>query len=184
MDTATAGELLQRFVFERVLNQDPRVKSLILLGSILPNSSAKDPPNGTAHQAVLRIEKRHFSSEQAPNLLTAQLGSVTVRDRNDCYFWLDGWWASSAQASAPDLKLELIYPATALHIAKYAFQPRRLILETPQLYQTAVLPYVASLPAQRIQWVYNILEGRSEQDKLLANHLAEDGQGFVVLPDR
>ncbi|KAJ1981065.1 hypothetical protein H4R35_000869 [Dimargaris xerosporica] len=183
MDTVATGESLQRFVFERVLNQDPRAKSLILLGSISPEPPAKHHPKGTAHPAVLRIEKRPFTSEQAVDLVNAQLGSVAVRDRNDCYYWLDGWSAPSAHAAAPDLKMELIYPATALHIAKYAFQPRRLILETPQLYQTAVLPYIASLPMQRIQWVYNILEGRSEQDKILANHLTEDGQGFVVLPD-
>ena len=32
------------------------------------------------------------------------------------------------------------------------------VAETPEVYSNRVLPYIQSLPASRITWVYNILE--------------------------
>ena len=32
------------------------------------------------------------------------------------------------------------------------------VLETPELYERIVRPYIDSIPKSRIQWVYNILE--------------------------
>ncbi len=32
------------------------------------------------------------------------------------------------------------------------------VRETPEVYRSAVLPYIRSIPPDRLQWVYNILE--------------------------
>ena len=32
------------------------------------------------------------------------------------------------------------------------------VVETPEVYERIVRPYIDSIPASRIQWVYNILE--------------------------
>ena len=56
------------------------------------------------------------------------------------------------------VNLDIIYPATQKHISKHAAQAHRLVLEEPQLYARATLPFIQALPASRLGWVYNILE--------------------------
>ncbi|KAJ1912163.1 hypothetical protein IWQ60_009783 [Tieghemiomyces parasiticus] len=162
--------------------------------------------------AILKLSKTPFSADAyvsqpsdnerptAEASRSAALGHIIhakLVDRNDAYHWLDGWLGDRtgpagggsagvmAPQRSPDVRLELIWPATALHIAKYAFPPRRMISETPELYRSCVLPFIRSLPTSRLQWVYNILDGRSEQDRLLfrAPTTTADGPGFVILPD-
>lgn len=53
-----------------------------------------------------------------------------------------------------------------------------MVRETPELYNQVVKPYIAAFPPSRIQWVENILNGVSEQDKILFS----DSE-FVLLPD-
>lgn len=53
-----------------------------------------------------------------------------------------------------------------------------ILAETPQLYRTKVLPWIVSQPTSRIQWVFNILEGKTQETVL---HDDPDPlTGFVV----
>ena len=38
------------------------------------------------------------------------------------------------------------------------------VVETPEVYKLIVRPYIDSIPASRIQWVYNILEKKVSCD--------------------
>lgn len=39
-----------------------------------------------------------------------------------------------------------------------ALSPIVQVCETPDIYERVVLPYVQSIPSERLQWVYNVLE--------------------------
>lgn len=41
---------------------------------------------------------------------------------------------------------------TSSRVSKYSTQARRMIQETPELYQRVVKPYIDSFPPSRIQW--------------------------------
>jgi m7GpppX diphosphatase len=90
--------------------------------------------------------------------------------------------ASDPKAQPPDLKINLIYPCTEKHIKKYSQQQLRMILETPEVYQKYVRPYMERQRSDgRLDWMFNILEGRTEQEDVF---FRESGpEGFLILPD-
>lgn len=94
---------------------------------------------------------------------------------------------NSPASSPPDLKLNLIYPCTAAHVKKYSPQRVRMVTETPKTYITHVRPYMLrQREAGRLNWVFNIIEGRTEQeDVILRDHggTGNNGEGFLLLPD-
>lgn len=60
-----------------------------------------------------------------------------------------------------------------------------MVTETPEIYQQHVRPYMqAKREEGRLNWVFNILEGRTEQEDVV---LRDDGHGpedaFLMLPD-
>ncbi|KAF9188269.1 hypothetical protein BGZ50_001447 [Haplosporangium sp. Z 11] len=167
---------LSNFVFTRVLNEDPVLKTLTLLGTL---PSTIDP--NVVQPAVLLIEKTHFATQSTESDITRRISEALSTGSNDIYFW---WNAilSSGQAQDPDLKMTVIYPATEAHIAKYSRQERKMITETAEIYKREVLPWIESQPKSRIQWVYNILEGIKETENVLFRDNDPD-TGFIVLPD-
>lgn len=89
-----------------------------------------------------------------------------------------------------DLKLNLIYPCTAKHIAKYSVQGVRTVTETPEIYSQHIRPYMqAQREAGRLNWVFNIIDGKTEQeDVILRSHSNAEAvwaanEGFLLLPD-
>lgn len=85
-----------------------------------------------------------------------------------------------------DMKINLIYPCTEAHIKKYSRQGVRFVTETAELYRNAVRPYMQSKrEAGRLNWVYNIIEGRKEvEDVIYRTELGTAGdEGFLLLPD-
>lgn len=109
---------------------------------------------------------------------------------NDIYRWYLASSNGSSTTDGPselhrDLKLNLIWPCTAQHIKKYSDQQLRMVTETPEIYQQHVRPYMqAKREEGRLNWVFNILEGRTEQEDVIlrdAGHGPEDA--FLMLPD-
>ncbi|KAN0060078.1 hypothetical protein ACQY0O_008051 [Thecaphora frezii] len=212
----SSGHLLESFRLERILDQDPKQKSANLLGTLQPPSSSKP------HQAILILEKTHFSEASLarigggrqgnataavdddddqdnasaaeppakaikldPSARSSLLESVQDLGQNDIYTWLLAWLASHNSDGGPrdaDVKLTLICPATEMHVKKYSAQAKHMVFETPQMYAERVLPYIESIPASRIQWVYNILEHKKEADSILYED-PDPERGFIVLPD-
>lgn len=78
---------------------------------------------------------------------------------------------------ALDIKLAFIYPATPMHIKKYSKKQYLLVHETQQRYETIVRPYIEKNQLNA-QWVYNIIEGKSERERILL-----DTEQFLILPD-
>ncbi|PWN53429.1 HIT-like protein, partial [Violaceomyces palustris] len=123
--------------------------------------------------------------------------SLVPLDQNDIYTWLladlsrpslttppaiHGSQVGSGKGKDHEVKMTLIHPATPTHVQKYSEQSKSMYSETPEVYRSVVLPYIQSLPPSRINWVYNILEGRKEAESLL--YVDRDPiQGFVILPD-
>lgn len=85
-----------------------------------------------------------------------------------------------------DLKINLVYPCTEKHIKKYSKQGVRFVTETPAIYRDHVHPYMqAQREAGRLNWVFNIIEGRKEVDDVIyRTPYGEDPEeGFLLLPD-
>ncbi|KAF9575272.1 hypothetical protein EC968_003624 [Mortierella alpina] len=167
---------LSRFTFTRVLNEDPILKTLTILGA-LPSSPEADD----ALPAILLIEKTHFATQSAERDITHRISDLLTTGSNDIYFW---WNAllGPGHAQDPDLKMTVIFPATEAHIAKYSRQERKMITETAKVYKSVVLPWIESQPTSRIQWVYNILQGVKETENVLFRDDDPD-TGFIVSPD-
>ncbi|RMZ76928.1 hypothetical protein DV737_g4604, partial [Chaetothyriales sp. CBS 132003] len=185
---AEAEALIPQFQLERVLNQDQNGRRINLVGKIA------DKP------ALLTLERAALPCSPGP--LTALLscpGEVTNLGANDIY----RWYLSSARQpsssvatpsdsdqSSADLKINLIYPCTPKHIAKYSSQRVRYVNETAEVYHTHIRPYIVhQRTSGRLDWIFNILEGRTEQeDVILRSDWAAAGDrseraGFLLLPD-
>lgn len=115
---------------------------------------------------------------------------------NDIYNWYmaKNGGGSSAAASGQDfvadLKINLIYPCTESHVKKYSKQGVRFVTETSEIYKTSIRPYMqAKREAGRLNWVFNILDGKTEVEDVIyrtepwGQEGDEDREGFLLLPD-
>ncbi|KAI9916247.1 hypothetical protein PsorP6_016919 [Peronosclerospora sorghi] len=80
------------------------------------------------------------------------------------------------------LIVNLIYPATDLHVRKHTDQNFYMVVETKEAYRKITKPYIDSIPPDSIYWVYNILEHKSEMDRIIYEDI-HPRNGFVLLPD-
>ncbi|GHJ85941.1 hypothetical protein NliqN6_2343 [Naganishia liquefaciens] len=182
--TATAS-LLAQFTPTRVLSSSTSTPSVYLLGTI------------DGQDAIVHVLKTNFNVPQVPQgegdkepegidawgskvREMVSFDKVLELEDNDIYRWASAWWPTNRPH--PDVKLTLIYPATELHIRKYEAQQRVVVVETPEVYERVVRPYIESIPASRIQWVYNILNHEKEADKILYED-PDPQTGFLILPD-
>ena len=62
-----------------------------------------------------------------------------------------------------------------------------MVTETPEIYSSHIRPYMLrQREAGRLNWVFNIIEGRTEQeDVILRDHggTGDNDEGFLLLPD-
>lgn len=137
-------------------------------------------------QALLVVERAAFpSDEKSLEAFHALLSNIKNLGDNDIYRWYLASTGRSEQAP-PDLKLNLIYPCTEKHIKKYSPQKVRMVTETPEIYTKHVRPYMQKMRDEgRLNWVFNILEGRAEQEDVLLRDAGEEGkdEGFLLTPD-
>jgi m7GpppX diphosphatase len=139
-------------------------------------------------QALLTLEKAAFPDQTKTIVhLLERLAGTTNLGANDIYRWYMSNLTPSANptTSTSDLKLNLIYPCTPKHIAKYSRQRLRHVTETPQIYVTHVLPWARQQRLEgRLDWIFNILEGRTEQEDVVLRSGWDSGDdGFLLLPD-
>lgn len=172
-------DLLRRFQFQFLLNQDTGRKSVTLLGRI------------DASPAVLIAEKTAFNTtdfnlSKFPH--TSKLPALSLMERNDIYHWfLASQYSPTsrdelAQGGA-DVKITLIYPATDMHVRKYSQQNLRMVTETPEVWREFVRPYVdGKRVGGRLNWVWNILDYRAERERVIVED-GDEREGFVLLPD-
>ncbi|KAL8997454.1 MAG: hypothetical protein Q9188_006325, partial [Gyalolechia gomerana] len=176
MEESTISEtLVPLFKLNRLLNQDQGGRRITLLGSI------DNKP------ALLTAERAAFPSD--PKVLEAFhkcLSNVKNLGTNDIYHW---YLASVSQGAdnPPDLKLNLVHPCTENHIKKYSPQGVRIVTETPEIYRDRIRPYIAKQHEEgRLNWVFNILEGRKEQKDIIHRDPGQEGtkeEAFILVPD-
>ena len=136
--------------------------------------------------ALLVAERAAFPSDtKTLEAFHAALSDVQNLGDNDIYRW---YLASSGstEGAPPDLKLNLIYPCTEKHIRKYSPQEVRMVTETPAIYAKHVRPYMQKMRDEgRLNWVFNILDGRAEQEDVLLREAGPEGadEGFLLAPD-
>jgi m7GpppX diphosphatase len=160
---------LGAFKFERILNQDPVSHAISFLGT-LPNAEGAHGP------AIVRIEKTPLPESSAKEF--AQIvHDVEKIEHNDIYSWYFG-----RLTSIRDVKINIIFPATEVHIRKYSKQAIVLVQETPDVYERVVKPFIAAFPPARTKWVDDIISGDKEADKVL--HRDDTGSfGYMIMPD-
>ncbi|KAL1587901.1 hypothetical protein WHR41_03381 [Cladosporium halotolerans] len=173
----STNALLTRFKFQELLNQDQGGRRTVLQGTI------------GGEPALLLAERAAFSNDESYlSSFSRLITHVKNLGANDIYHW---YMANSLpdgtldQPTPPDLKVNLIYPCKDSHIRKYSFQQARVVLETPEVYAKYVRPYMQSYREEgKLNWVFNILEGRKEQENVLyRSKEADPKDDFLLLPD-
>ncbi|KAF2197167.1 scavenger mRNA decapping enzyme [Delitschia confertaspora ATCC 74209] len=174
-----AENLITRFKLDRLLNQDQAGRRISLLGTI------------DSQPAILIAERAAFSTTNShlENFSTF-LTNIKNLGANDIYSWFlasttttSSPSSSLSSSSPPDLKLNLIHPCTEQHVRKYSAQGVRTVTETPQIYQDHVRPFIEKKREKgSLNWVYNIIEGRTEQEDVVYRETGE-AEGFLLLPD-
>ena len=101
---------------------------------------------------------------------------------------VEGALQTTPAEARENLKINLIYPCTPQHIRKYARQGVRFVTETPSIYRDGVRPYMqAQRDAGRLNWVYNIIEGKKEVEDVIFrtpfDASTPNTEGFLMLPD-
>jgi m7GpppX diphosphatase len=131
--------------------------------------------------AVLLAERTAFSSDKdSLAQLAPTLQGLKNLGANDIYHW---FLATSGPEQPADLKINIIYPCTEKHIAKYLPQKYRVVTETAELYAKQVRPYMAAQrDAGRLNWVFNIIDGKAEQENVIYFE-RHPVNGFLVAPD-
>eukprot|EP00607_Mallomonas_marina_P009521 CAMPEP_0182417908 /NCGR_PEP_ID=MMETSP1167-20130531/2358_1 /TAXON_ID=2988 /ORGANISM="Mallomonas Sp, Strain CCMP3275" /LENGTH=352 /DNA_ID=CAMNT_0024591767 /DNA_START=20 /DNA_END=1078 /DNA_ORIENTATION=+ len=75
--------------------------------------------------------------------------------------------------------VEIIYPATDVDIKRHTRVQMHIINESYEMYETIVKPTI--LDTKNIEWVYNILDGKKETDRVLyADKDAESGFMLII----
>ncbi|KAJ5813363.1 uncharacterized protein N7503_000113 [Penicillium pulvis] len=176
----TPEALISKFQVTKLLKQDQNGRRITLLGTI------------DEQQGIMTAERAAFATEslEVIRAFHAALTRINNLGDNDIYRW---YLASSNGDTTVatntdfqhDLKLNLIWPCTEQHIKKYSDQQLRMVTETPEIYKSQVRPYMqAKREEGRLNWVFNILEGRTEQEDVImrdSGHGPEDA--FLMLPD-
>jgi len=177
MSNTSTSSLITRFKFISLHNQDQGGRRIILRGTI------------SGEPALLIAERGNFDTD--PTYLASFSRLVThVKSlgHNDVYRW---YLANSLsengidQPTPPDLKLDLFYPANDKHFRKYAFQQYRVVTETPGMYAKYVRPFIErSREGGRLDWIFNIIEGRAEQENVVyRSEEVDKNDDFLLLPD-
>ncbi|KAL9104050.1 MAG: hypothetical protein Q9163_000947 [Psora crenata] len=192
MEPEPPEALISRFKLQRVLNQGiaPRASKLGFPLISTPDQSGRRITllgEIDFKPTLLTAERAAFPSDQkALHAFHAAITNVQNLGNNDIYRW---YLASSAitEGAPQDLKLNLIYPCTEKHVKKYSPQDVRMVTETPEIYTKYVRPYMERMREEgRLNWVFNIIEGRAEQEDILLREGAGSGseeEGFLLMPD-
>eukprot|EP00744_Colponema_vietnamica_P006985 GILI01010088.1.p1 GENE.GILI01010088.1~~GILI01010088.1.p1 ORF type:complete len:333 (+),score=51.77 GILI01010088.1:56-1054(+) len=176
---AVSEAILENFVFERVINVSVKTKALFLLGRLptpIPEDAAA-PSQNPNDRAIIIAQKTQFRDEDIPVLCS---GRTQLRCwlQNDVY----SKYIAETDPSLHKLSLLIIHPATDRHLQKYSRQELYLFRETYDMYTRITLPMIKAIPAQRTEWVRNILEKKKEADRIIFED-PDPINGFVLLPD-
>ena len=162
---------LNNFRVERVLSCPASRKFAAVVGCF------QDDTDSDSKKAVVTLERKAFDPQRLPDLLSQSKLDLDFSNAEYSIFNL------VAADEHSGIKCDVIYPATAKHIAKYTEPDLRIIRETFQIYQEVVLPYIErDERGQRIEWVHNILDKKKEVERIIFED-TDPSNGFILLPD-
>ncbi|KIK75446.1 hypothetical protein PAXRUDRAFT_835657 [Paxillus rubicundulus Ve08.2h10] len=181
---------IKDFNFGRILDENPNFHSVIVLGTLPVPSSLQSSETSSSKEAsgpsesvavarlpaILRIERTAFPPSFTDGLSSGVVASTRLIEHTDIYSWMHGWL--ERKEDLPDVKINVIFPATEVHIRKYTKQELLMVTETPELYDGVVKPYIEAFPASRTQWVRDVVDGKSEAERILCRT-----SDFLILPD-
>ena len=197
MESSAAAEaLIPRFKLDKLLNQgqcSSSARSILPTDPFIDQGGRRITLLGSidSRPALLTFERAAFpTSPETIQFFHSTLTNVTNLGANDIYAWYLASTRSpesSEVSAAPDLKLNLIFPCKESHIKKYSPQTVRMVIETPAIYTQYVRPYMQLKREEgRLNWVFNIIEGRTEQEDVIlrdSKNPGHDDEGFLLLPD-
>ena len=157
-----------------VLNENVEEKILFLLAK-MPSSN-----EGEFDDAVVILEKKKFPRGTGEKILNAEIKLDAVQ-LNDVF----STYSTSLPSDYCQAKVTMICPATQKHIDKYRQCKKVAVSETSGDYLRITRPMLEENLEKKVfnlQWIYNILEGKSEVEKVLARVEGETA-GFVVVMD-
>uniref|UniRef100_A0AAR5PA77 m7GpppX diphosphatase n=1 Tax=Dendroctonus ponderosae TaxID=77166 RepID=A0AAR5PA77_DENPD len=160
---------LSGFQLDTVLLNNTSRKTVCLKGSFKSQEG----------DALVILEKTAFSAEN----LTPTSEYFTEKSYLEKVFHNDAY-GNYTCFPVPELnsvKTTIIHPATEKHIIKYSSQNSYMLDETPDIYNNIVVPHITSDKFD-LQWVYNIIDHKSESDRILVED-TDPINGFVVVPD-
>ncbi|GMH35601.1 hypothetical protein BSKO_03469 [Bryopsis sp. KO-2023] len=155
------------FRVAKVVGDRPQDKQLAIVGRF----------EGSDEDAVVVVTQKHLAKDDAGELLRG-ITKLDAHFENDIYSKYD----AVPPSDLASLTVDLIYPATEQHIQKHTDQEYAMVRETQADFEKCTLPFINSFPASRMQWVYNILEGKAEVDRILFEDSDPD-IGFMLIPD-
>ncbi|PPJ51750.1 hypothetical protein CBER1_08192 [Cercospora berteroae] len=193
-EISPSSTLLTRFKFQKVLNTDQQGRRIILQGTISGEPALLLAERGafpTPSTATSDQDETNKSITAFYSSFSRLLSHVQLLGENDIYRWYLAHSLpenSADEPTPPDLKINLIWPATEKHFRKYAFQQMRVVLETKEIYEKWVRKYMEICREEgRLNWVFNIIEGRKEQEDVLYRSseldAAKGDDDFLLLPD-
>ncbi|XP_018564709.1 m7GpppX diphosphatase [Anoplophora glabripennis] len=160
---------LSDFKLKNILQNNSNRKSVYLSGTF-------DSKEG---DAIVILEKTAFAEENLNNDSDYFTDKSHLEKifQNDIY----GDYKYFTRSKLNTIKTTIIHPATEKHIFKYSIQKCHIVDETPQIYNDIVLPYLTDEQFS-LQWVYNILEHKSESERIVFEDV-DPVNGFIMVPD-
>ncbi|KAI4469778.1 histidine triad hit protein member [Holotrichia oblita] len=162
-------EDLSSFKLEKILNNNTRSKIVCLQGTFSDADGA----------GLVILEKSAFEEEnlKCNSEYFSTSSHLKKVFHNDIY----GNYEYYPVSQLNSIKTTIIHPATEKHIEKYSIQNPYIVDETPDIYESAVLPFIIKEQFD-LQWVYNILEHKCEADRIVFED-PDPVNGFLLLPD-
>lgn len=160
---------LSDFKLAEVINESPHFKTVTLKGTY------------RGKLTIIRLEKTKFDREQVENALTASDTRSSRDFINDIY----QYYTIKPTNLLNDVKAVIITEPSPSIIAKHTRCESIFFTETAEIYRTSVEPFIKSLREKerdRDNWVYNILDGKSEVDRVLMND-PDPETGFMLVSD-
>lgn len=171
---SSSSKILSNFETKRILmGGDLGGNRHVILGTL--------PDEETLHHrtpAIVIIQQQDFTSSDIlkvlSNFATHQTMHLVMKNNEYKYYETD------YPAASGKLGIEIIHPCTSWHVNKYTFKPMFLIEETSDDFNLITQPYIDTLPAKKLQWLFDILDGKKEAERVLVSDPDPDN-GFVLV---
>lgn len=204
-DPSTLPHALSTFQVDTILGESVEYKKLRLLGhfsadeeevAVEVDGGEVPPQRQASKQAIVILEKMAFDSDTAQRIVSS-LQLCKQNFENDIY---SSYLAREAGGPGGDavldaaasvwgaagwnaVKVDVVYPCTERHVAKYSAQRSMFVRETVEMYRQVHLPVLEAIPSEHTQWVRNILAKEKEAERLLFED-PDKVTGFMLHPDQ